>query len=139
MSIAENIRYELDGRFAEASLGKRYLSVRYEPGARIVRVGACLDEFTWENRAKAIEVLLAFEGGHEDDFAVEFDVVPLDSVTEVVDVEIYPMVDWPLALQVERNLIRKLAPRHNRQSNSQVAVIMADFLPDVPRCGNLYS
>lgn len=47
---------------------------------------------------------------------------------EVADVEIYPMQDWELALFVERNLIRKLAPRHNRQSNDLVSVVMAEFL-----------
>lgn len=82
MSVADNVRYELDGRFREAEVGKTHLSVRYEPGARIVRVGACLDSYTWDNRMKAIETLLEFEDAHEDEFALAFDVVPLDAVSD---------------------------------------------------------
>ena len=82
MSVAENARYELDGRFREADLGKTHISVRFEPDARILRVGAMLDEYTWDNRMATIRALLAFERDHADDFAVGFDIVPLDAVVD---------------------------------------------------------
>ena len=82
MAIVTNAQFELEGRFAKTDIGKTHLSVRHEPGARIVRVGACLHDFNWENRMKAIETILAFEDDHRDDFAVDFDVVPLDSVND---------------------------------------------------------
>lgn len=77
----ENLLYELTARFADAS-GKVHLSLRWEPGPRIVRVGACLDDYSWGSREQAIETLLRFEADHADEFALEFDVVPLDAVND---------------------------------------------------------
>lgn len=82
MISRETISYELEGRFAELSLGKTHLSVRYEPGPRIVRVGVCLARYEWEPRMEAIKALVAFERAHADEFAVEFDVVPLEAVND---------------------------------------------------------
>lgn len=77
----ENLLYELTARFAGVT-GKTHLSLRWEPGPRIVRVGACLDDYTWEKRQLAIQTLLQFESDHADEFALEFDVVPLDAVND---------------------------------------------------------
>lgn len=84
MITTETLRYELDGRLAalDADLGKRYISVRWEPGPKIVRVGACIGEFTWDNRMKTIRALLDFERAHADEFAVDFDVIPHSSVVD---------------------------------------------------------
>jgi hypothetical protein len=82
MITPETIRYELEGRFGGLQVGKAHLSVRYEEAPRIVRVGACLAEYNWTNRMVALEGLLAFERAHADEFAVEFDIVPLDAVTD---------------------------------------------------------
>ena len=60
--------------------GKVHLSVRWEPGPQIVRVGACIDNYTWETRMQVLERLLAFERDHADEFALEFDIVPLEPV-----------------------------------------------------------
>ena len=77
----ENLLYELTARFATVT-GKAHLSLRWEPGPRIVRVGACLDNYTWETREQAIATLLNLESDHADEFALEFDVVPLDAVND---------------------------------------------------------
>lgn len=80
----ETLKYELEGRFSapELGLGKTYISVRWEPGPEIVRVGACLESYDWDNRSKAITTILAFERDHADEFAVDFDVIPLATVTD---------------------------------------------------------
>lgn len=82
MITSESIRFELSGRFNELPVGKTHLSVRYEPGPRIARIGACLDRYDWETRQAAIEALLDFERAHADEYAIEFDVIPLDAVTD---------------------------------------------------------
>lgn len=84
MALLENLRFELAGRFEplESDLGKTHLSVRYEPEGSIVRVGACIASYTWSNRSKVIDLLLEFEDSHAGEFALEFDVVPLEAVTD---------------------------------------------------------
>lgn len=82
MITRETILAELDDRFAVLAVGKTHLSVRYESGPRIARVGACLARYEWDTRMEAIETLLDFERDHTDEFAVEFDVVPLDAVVD---------------------------------------------------------
>lgn len=84
MALLENLEFELAGRFEplEADLGKTHLSVRYEPEGAIVRIGACIAAYTWDNRDKVIDALLEFEDSHADEFSVEFDVVPLEAVTD---------------------------------------------------------
>lgn len=82
MITRETILAELEDRFAEVPVGKTHLSVRYESGPRIARVGACLARYEWDTRMEAIKTLLDFERAHTDEFAVEFDVVPLDAVVD---------------------------------------------------------
>jgi hypothetical protein len=84
MISSETLRYELSGRLREldADLGKTYLSVRWEPDPRIVRVGACIQSYTWDNRMAVIGKLLDFEQAHADELALEFDVIPLDAVND---------------------------------------------------------
>lgn len=76
MAIQENVTYELEGRLRALDLGKTHLSVRYEPEAKLVRVGACLSDYNWESRDRVIDALLEFEDSHADEYAVEFDVAP---------------------------------------------------------------
>ena len=84
MISAETLRYELEGRVAEAasSLGKTHLSVRWEPAPRIARVGWMLDHYDWDSRMEAIRLLRRFEREHTDEFAIEYDVVPLEPVLD---------------------------------------------------------
>jgi hypothetical protein len=84
MITADTLKSELDGRLQPLSqeTGKTHLSVRWEPGARIVRVGACVDRYTWETRMLVLEALLKFEEAHVDEWALEFDIFPLESVRD---------------------------------------------------------
>jgi hypothetical protein len=82
MAVVENVKFELGGRFKDLDLGKTHISVRYEPTPRLVRVGACITNYSWEARESVVDVLLDFEESHADDFAVEFDVIPLDGVND---------------------------------------------------------
>lgn len=84
MMTAETLRYEIAGRLEDERdvLGKTHLSVRYEPGPRIVRAGVCIANYDWETRMRVLRLMLAFEKAHADEFAVEFDVVPLDPVMD---------------------------------------------------------
>lgn len=82
MITVETLRYELEGRFASIEFGKVHVSVRWEPAPKIVRVGAVISDYTWERRMRAIELLLAFEDDHKDEFSVDFDVVPLEAVQD---------------------------------------------------------
>jgi hypothetical protein len=80
MVSAATLQYELAGRFDELEVGKTHLSVRWEPAPGIARVGAMIERYDWDNRMSAIRALLAFQSQHADEFAVEFDVLPLDAV-----------------------------------------------------------
>lgn len=84
MISSETLRYELAGRLEEldVELGKTHLSVRWESAPRIARVGACIEAFNWENRMAVISTLLDFEQAHADELALEFDVIPLESVND---------------------------------------------------------
>jgi len=84
MITADTLKYELGGRLQPLieETGKTHLSVRWEPGARIVRVGACIDHYTWEARMLVLEALPKFEEDHADEWALEFDVVPLAPVQD---------------------------------------------------------
>ncbi|GMA24685.1 hypothetical protein GCM10025864_24440 [Luteimicrobium album] len=80
---AESLQYELRGRFGDLrDIDKLHLSVRWEPTPAIVRVGACIEPYSWDNRMVAIESLLRFEADHAAEFAVEFDVIPLNAVND---------------------------------------------------------
>ena len=83
MASTETYKYELEGRLADLADPKMHLSVRYEPGPGIVRVGVCLSEYTWEKREQAIDRLLQFEADHADEIAVEFDIIPVEAVNTV--------------------------------------------------------
>ncbi len=81
MVTAESLHYELTGWFKdETEVGKTHLSVRWEPAPGIVRVGAMIEHYNWDNRMQVIRTLMAFQAMHADEFAVEFDVLPLDAV-----------------------------------------------------------
>ena len=84
MSFIDTIRYELDGRMSEivSEVGKYDLSLRWESAARIARVGFLVQHYEWAARMKVIEVASAFQRDHLDDFAVDFDVIPYDSVND---------------------------------------------------------
>lgn len=80
----DTLKFELHGRLDDLLpvVGKTHISVRWEPEARIVRLGVCIDSYTWDNRMTVLERLLAFEMDHSDDFALEFDIVPLMAVED---------------------------------------------------------
>lgn len=83
MISVETLTYELDGRFRnlEPSVGKYHLSLRWEPAPAVVRVGAMLEAYDWDNRMKALRMLREFAQAHADEFALEYDIVPLEAVT----------------------------------------------------------
>jgi hypothetical protein len=81
MISAQTVHYELAGRVADLGLEtKHHISVRWEPGPAVVRVGLMIDHYTWDNRMRVLEMLLGFEPYHADEFALEFDIVPLAPV-----------------------------------------------------------
>lgn len=82
MAMRENVEFELAGRFKDLGVGKTHLSVRYEPQAQVVRVGACIADYTWDNREVVLDALLDFEASHEGEFSLEFDIIPLEAVTD---------------------------------------------------------
>lgn len=82
MAILENVNYELEGRLRPLDIGKVHLSVRYEPETHLVRIGACLANYTWETRDQVIDAILEFEDSHADEYVVEFDVIPLEPVLD---------------------------------------------------------
>lgn len=84
MPSVETLRYELNGRFrdVEDEIGKTHLSIRWEPMSRIARVGACIENYNWEARMLLVDRLVRFQSDHIDDFALEFDVIPLASVRD---------------------------------------------------------
>lgn len=84
MTNVDSIRYEIEGRMLEISseVGKFDLSIRWESMARIVRVGFLVQNYEWAARMRVIEVATAFQNDHLDDFAVDFDVIPYESVVD---------------------------------------------------------
>lgn len=88
MAVAQDLRYELERQVRAVDIGKTYISVRFEPNAKIARVGACIANYDWETRDKVLDALLDFEDGHSDDFTLEFDILPLDAVTDSTYAEI---------------------------------------------------
>lgn len=87
MATAQAYRYEIEGRLRDLDL-KTHVSVRYEPGPSVVRIGVCVDGYDWDRRAAVIDRLLAFEYDHADELAVEFDVFPLEAVNDAEYAEI---------------------------------------------------
>lgn len=84
MTTVDSLRYELSGRFREMPSipEKHHVSVRWEPAPRIVRVGACIQPYNWDTRMATLDALLAFEAAHADEFAVDFDIIPLRAVND---------------------------------------------------------
>lgn len=82
MTTVSAIKHELASRLADVDAGKVHLSVRYEPLPKIVRIGVCVTNYNWEIRDQILDRLIAFEGDHVDDYAVEFDIIPLEGVAD---------------------------------------------------------
>lgn len=84
MTSRSSLQYELEGRFngLPAEVGKHHLSVRWEAAPQVVRVGAMIENYDWETRMAVLRILRAFERDHADEFAVEYDIVPLEAVTD---------------------------------------------------------
>lgn len=79
MAFRDALQYELEGRMQDLGT-KRHISVRWEPGPRMVRVGVCIADYDWEHRDAALDKILEFESDHPE-LAVEFDIIPLEAVT----------------------------------------------------------
>lgn len=84
MITVNSLKFELEERLQSVAeqTGKTHISVRWEPQARIVRVGACIDRYNWDSRMSVLKTLLDFERDHADELAIEFDIIPLDSVRD---------------------------------------------------------
>ena len=84
MITVDTLRFELEGRFREIAeeIGKHYISVRWEPLPGVARVGACITDYSWDTRLAVIKTLLDFEKAHADEFALDFDVFPLESLND---------------------------------------------------------
>lgn len=84
MPSRQSLQFELEGRFndLDPQVGKHHLSVRWEPTPQIVRVGAMIEHYDWDNRLAVLKLLRAFESDHADDFAVEYDILPIEAVTD---------------------------------------------------------
>ena len=80
MDQAELYRFEIEDRLLDMSV-KKHVSVRWEPGSGICRVGVMLHEYTWETRDEVLRRLLAFEEAHGEELAVEVDIFPLEAAT----------------------------------------------------------
>ncbi|QHD84419.1 hypothetical protein GR168_02685 [Gordonia sp. JH63] len=80
----ESLRFELDGRLRdiEAEVGKTHLSLRWESMSKIARVGVCIENYDWDTRGLLVDRLAQFQQDHLDDFALEFDVIPLEAVRD---------------------------------------------------------
>lgn len=81
MAVVDALKHELTSRLSGVGLAKTHLSVRFEPGPRIVRLGACIDPYNWETRAAVLDRIIEFEDDHQE-FALEFDIVPLPPVVD---------------------------------------------------------
>lgn len=82
MATISALQNELKGRFSDVPLNKSHISIRFEPGPGIVRLGACIDPYDWQTRRSILDRIIEFEDDHTDDFAVEFDIVPLAPVVD---------------------------------------------------------
>ena len=80
MITLESLRADIESRLNDALSTKQHISIRWEPAHGVCRVGVCLHEYTWDNREAAIDVLLGFEDAYDGAIAVDFDVIPLESV-----------------------------------------------------------
>jgi hypothetical protein len=80
MDQSDLYRFEIEDRLLDVGV-KKHVSVRWEPGSGICRVGVMLHDYTWETRDAVLEHVLAFEEAHADDVAVEVDIFPLEAAT----------------------------------------------------------
>ena len=80
----DTLKFEVHRRIDDLlpTTGKNHVSVRWEPQARIVRLGVMIDNYTWDNRMVVLDRLLEFEAEHKNDFALEFDIVELQAVED---------------------------------------------------------
>lgn len=78
----DTLKFEVHQRIDDLlpATGKNHVSVRWEPQARIVRLGVMIDKYTWDARMAVLDRLLEFEAEHKDDFALEFDIFELQAV-----------------------------------------------------------
>lgn len=81
MATVDVLKSELEERLSDLGT-KKHVSVRYEPGPHIARVGVAVADYTWATRDRVIDVMLAFEDAHSEDLAVEFDVIPLEAMND---------------------------------------------------------
>lgn len=84
MPSVEALKYEVMGRLRdlEPDLGKTHLSARWEPMTRIARLGVCVENYTWEIREEIVKRIVSLQLDHKDDFALEFDVIPVEGVRD---------------------------------------------------------
>lgn len=69
-------------RDIKPDLGTMHLSARWEPAARIAHLGVCIENYTWKIHEDVIKRLVQLQLDHKDDFAVEFDVIPIEGVRD---------------------------------------------------------
>jgi hypothetical protein len=81
---AETLKYEVVGRLRdlEDKLGKTHLSARWEPVTRIARLGVCIENYSWQIREEIVKRLVELQLDHQADFALEFDVIPVEGVRD---------------------------------------------------------
>ena len=85
VTTCTSLQYELEGRLngdVAEHVGKFHVSVRWEPLPAVARVGTMIENYDWDNRMRTLRVLRAFEADHAEDFALEYDIVPLEAVTD---------------------------------------------------------
>lgn len=79
----QTLEFELAGRFEQLGMEtKNHISVRWEKAPAVVRVGFMISDYTWENRLRVLRMLTEFERDHADEFAVEYDICPLEPVKD---------------------------------------------------------
>ena len=79
MLTLDSLKTDIETRLTQVPT-KKHVSVRWEPGPGICRVGVCIHDYTWDTRDEVIDHLLAFEEAHHGEVAVEFDIFALDDV-----------------------------------------------------------
>jgi hypothetical protein len=80
----DTLKYEVLGRLRdlEPALGKTHLSARWEPATKIARLGVCVENYTWQVHEDIVKRLVQLQLDHQDDFALEFDVIPVEGVRD---------------------------------------------------------
>jgi hypothetical protein len=63
MDQGDLYRFEIEDRLLDVPV-KKHVSVRWEPGSGICRVGVMLHEYTWDRRDEVLTRVLAFEEAH---------------------------------------------------------------------------